>query len=69
MRAPDEPKVKVNFAVLTFDQITDAAVRERFNAMPSTFRLSPGEVDALVAESGRLLRQSSEYKRFLEKIR
>ncbi len=69
MRAADEPKVKVNFAILTFDQITDTAVRERFNAMPSTFRLSPGEVDALVEESGRLLRQSSEYKSFLEYIR
>ncbi len=68
MRSPGEPKVKVNFTVLVFDQIKDPELRERFNAMPTTFRLSPDQVDALVAEAGQLLEISSEYKDFLRDV-
>ncbi len=67
-RAPDEPKVKVNFVVLTFEQVVDDAVRARLNGMPTTFRLGPDQVDELITESGKLLRQSSEYKNFLEQL-
>jgi len=41
MRVPTAPKVDVNFAVLTFNQITDPAERQRFNVMPTTFHLQP----------------------------
>ena len=68
MRAPDEPKVKVHFVVLTFDQIEDRAERDRFNAMPTTFRLTPDQVSALIAEPRRLLARSPEYKAFLRHI-
>jgi NTE family protein len=68
MRVPDEPKVTVDFAVLTFDQIEDHDVRKRFNAMPTTFRLKPDQVDALIAESGQLLRRSPEFRKFLRRI-
>ena len=68
MRLPREPKVKVNFAVLVFDQIKDPTTRERFNATPTTFRLRHDQVDALIAESGELLELSPEYKDFLRDV-
>ena len=46
-RTPSEPKVELDFAVITFNQITDAAERQRFNAMPTTFQLGSEQVDAL----------------------
>ena len=64
-RALPEPKVKVDFAVITFNQITDTAERQRFNAMPTTFRLGPEQVDSLRALAGRLLEQSPEFRSFL----
>lgn len=62
MRAPGTPKVDVNFAVLTFNQIQDPAERERFNAMPTTFNLLPDQVDALRSLAGRLLTQAPEFQ-------
>ncbi|MHB1273097.1 MAG: hypothetical protein ACYCZD_10080 [Rhodanobacter sp.] len=41
MHRPGAPQVKVDFAVLTFNQIKDPVQRSRFNAMPTTFRLQP----------------------------
>lgn len=68
MRAPNEEKVKVHFAILTFNQIPDRGMRERFNAMPTTFRLSTGEVDALIDQAHELLSTSPEYNVFLRDI-
>lgn len=68
VRGPNQPRVKVHFVVLTFDQIEERAVRDRMNAMPTTFRLGVDEVDALIDESRRLLLQSTEYRGFLQKI-
>ena len=68
MRLPDESKVKVDFVVLTFDQIDDREERERFNSMPTTFRLRSDQVDALIAEPRRLLEKSPEYRSFLRRI-
>lgn len=68
VRALDDPQVEVQFAVLTFDQLDDAATRERFNAMPTTFRLGADEVDALIMEAGELLRRSPEVGRLLERL-
>jgi Predicted esterase of the alpha-beta hydrolase superfamily len=69
MRSPDEPQVKVDFAVLTFNQIADPAERQRFNAMPTTFHLRPSQVDALRALAGQLLVQSPEFESFLQEMR
>ncbi len=68
MRSPQEPRVTLDFAVLTFNQIVDADERRRFNAMPTTFRLQHDEVDALRALAVRLLGQSREYKAFLDRV-
>ena len=56
MACPAVGQVKVDFAVLTFNQITDPAERQRFNAMPTTFNLHPDQVDVLRTLAGRLLR-------------
>lgn len=68
-RAPDAPKVKVHFVILTFDQIDDPETRQRFNAMPTTLRLSTDQVDALIAEAGILLERSPEFMSFLLRVK
>ena len=68
MRVPTAPKVDVNFAVLTFNQITDPAERQRFNVMPTTFHLHPDQVDALRALAGRLLARAPEFQNFLREL-
>ncbi|WP_394697529.1 patatin-like phospholipase family protein [Pseudoxanthomonas japonensis] len=68
MRGPDQAKVRVHFSILTFDQIESADVRRRFNAMPTTFRLQPAQVDALVAQSRELLQKSPEFVEFLHDV-
>lgn len=67
-RPPDAPRVKVHFAVLTFNQIADRETRDRFNAMPTTFRLKADQVDALIAESRTLLEHSPEFTGFLRRM-
>lgn len=67
MRGPDEPKVDVNFSILTFEQIEDLEDRRRFNEMPTTFQLQPQAVDALISKSRNLLERSSEYRAFVQR--
>ena len=67
-RPADAPRVKVHFAVLTFNQIEDRKARDRFNAMPTTFRLKADQVDALIAESRTLLEHSPEFTGFLRRM-
>ncbi|MEN2751435.1 patatin-like phospholipase family protein [Psychrobacter sp. FBL11] len=57
-------QVAVHFAVLTFDQIKDKTERAKFDAMPTTFRLQPEQVDDLRALSSSLLDQSEEFQKF-----
>lgn len=67
-RSSPESRVKVHFAVLTFNQIADKQVRDRFNAMPTTFRLDHDQIDALIAQSQDLLRDAPEFKSFLRDL-
>ncbi len=67
-RPPGAPTVKVYFAVLTFNQIEDRQTRERFNAMPTTFRLQADQVDALIAQSKALLERSPEFNEFVRRV-
>lgn len=69
MRPPGEPGVKVDFAVLTFNQIADPAERQRFNAMPTAFHLRSAQVDALRVLAGQLLGESPEFQSFLRDMR
>jgi NTE family protein len=67
-RPPGAPRVKVYFAVLTFNQIENRETRDRFNAMPTTFRLKADQVDALIAQSKALLERSPEFTGFLRRV-
>lgn len=68
-RPADAPRVKVYFSILTFDQIEDRETRDRFNAMPTTFRLNADQVDALITQSRVLLERSPEFTNFLRRMK
>lgn len=61
--------VNVRFALLTFHQVRDDQRRAIFNAMPTTFRLQPQQVDSLVELAGELLRASPEFQAFQGDLR
>lgn len=67
-RGPSEPRVDVNFAVLTFNQIRNEAERKQFDAMPTTFHLQPAQVDQLRHLAGTLLDQSPEFQHFVGEL-
>ncbi len=67
-RPAESPQVEVHFAILTFDQIKDKSKRATFDAMPTTFRLQPKQVDDLRALSKHLLDQSEEFQEFRQAL-
>ncbi len=67
-RSSSSPQVEVHFAILTFDQVKDKAARAKFDAMPTTFRLQPEQVDDLRALGGSLLDQSEEFQNFRQAL-
>lgn len=68
MRAPGDPRVDVNFAVLTFNQIRNVKRRNHFNAMPTTFHLKPSQVDELRHLAGTLLDKSPQFQHFVGEL-
>ena len=67
-RPAKSPQVEVHFAVLTFDQIKDDAKRAKFDAMPTTFRLQPEQVDDLRTLGNDLLEYSEEFQSFRQAL-
>lgn len=67
-RGPTEPKVKVHFVTLTFNQIPDPTEREYFNAIPTTLALPDEDIDAIRALAGRLLNESKELEDFTKSL-
>lgn len=68
-RCPTCPKVSIDFSVLSFDKLTDAAERKRFRTMPSTFHLDRETVDALRTLPAKMLDDSSEFGTFLQRLK
>lgn len=64
-RKPGLPKVTVNFATLTFDDIKDPAQRARFNAIPTALSLPARDVDDLESVAATLVHQSAEIQTFV----
>lgn len=60
-----KPPVDLQFAVLTFDKIRDAAERRAFNDVPTSFSLKAEQVDFVRSVGKRLLLESSEFKTFV----
>ncbi|WP_175095341.1 patatin-like phospholipase family protein [Methylocystis silviterrae] len=60
-----KPPVDLQFAVLTFDNIRDAAQRRAFNDVPTSFALEAQQVDFVRSMGKRLLFESPEFKTFV----
>jgi NTE family protein len=52
-----------------FDEVTDEGKRSYFKRLPTTFRLTPEEVDNLRSVAQRLLTESAEYQRLLKDLK
>lgn len=63
-RKPGQPKVTVDFAALTFDDIKDPAQRARFNTIPTALSLPAKDVDDLEAVAAALVHQSPQIRSF-----
>jgi NTE family protein len=64
-----KPPVKVHFAALTFDQISNEDERRYFNAVPTALSLPSQQVDEVRALARRLLSQSREFRSYLDALR
>lgn len=67
-RCPTCPKVTVDFSVLSFDRLADATERQRYQTLPTTFRLDRDTVNDLRALPARLLEASPQYRAFLQRV-
>jgi NTE family protein len=54
---------------LAFESLEDAAERDFFNAVPTTFNLSDATVDRLIAVGRRLLREDRDFQRLVAALR
>ena len=61
--------MKVDFALLTFNQIADREARDHSNAMPATFRLKADQVDALIAKFWTVLEHSPQFIGLLRRMK
>ncbi len=62
------PKVTVDFSVLSFDYLADAAERERYQTIPTTFRLDRDTVNDLRVLPARMLNDSPQFRAFLRRV-
>jgi NTE family protein len=67
-RGPHAGKVKVYFAVLTFNAIKDAARRALLDSIPTSLALDRRQIDTAIAAGADLLDQSREYRAFLASL-
>ena len=61
-------KVTVDFAVLSFDHLADAAERKRFRSIPTSFHLDRETVNDLRTLPARMLDASPQFRAFLERV-
>lgn len=66
--AGEEPPVKFYFARVTFEAEKDAKIRRELQEIATKLQLPQKEVDLLVEEGGRLLRQSSNFQSLLNDL-
>ncbi|MDE2133840.1 MAG: patatin-like phospholipase family protein [Alphaproteobacteria bacterium] len=67
-RKPGLPRVTVDFATLTFDDIKDPGERGRFNSIPTALSLPGKDVDDLEALAATLVQQSPDIQRFVKSL-
>lgn len=61
--------IKVYLAVVDFDNVKNDEKREKLKNIPTSFRLTPEQVDALRQAGKQLLQESDEYQQFLNEMR
>ena len=69
---PDPPaalKVQTYFVEVSLHEIADPKTRRRFLAIPTSFFLFPGDVDALIDMGRTLVAQSPEFQRLLADLK
>jgi hypothetical protein len=59
--------MKLYGGYLTFDNCTDPQVRDYFNSLPTSFKLSKQQVDKLIYVCGNLLEENHDFKKFIAK--
>ena len=57
--------LKLYVADLSFDDLAEPQLRDYFNSLPTSFKLSPEQVDNLIDIGGKLLDQHPEFQKFL----
>jgi len=50
---------------LAFDNLADPQLRDYFNGLPTSFKLSKEQVDKLIEVGGKLLGEHPEFKKFV----
>jgi NTE family protein len=68
-RCPSCRQVTVDFSVLSFDHLADAAERNRFRTVATSFHLDRETVNDLRALPARMLDASPPFQTFLERVR
>jgi NTE family protein len=66
--ASQDHQVNIFLIYLDFDDIKDTEKRRRFHGMATSFALPNDEVDSLIAAGRELLRDSPEFRRFVESL-
>ena len=67
-RGPGEPAPEFFVIDMSLRAVTDEVARRRFMTIPTTLRLPPDDIDALRELAGKLLRQSPDFQRLMERI-
>lgn len=67
-RCANCPKVIVDFSVLSFDHLADAAERNRFRTIATSFHLDRETVNDLRALPARMLDASPQFRAFLDRV-
>ncbi len=73
LHAPDSYKIpplaggnlQLYVVDLSFDNLTDPSLRDYFNNLPTSFKLSKEQVDNLIDVGGKLLQEHPEFQRFI----
>jgi NTE family protein len=66
--ASQNHQVNIFLIYLDFDDIADTDRRRYFHGMATSFALPSEEVDSLIAAGRELLRDSPEFRRFVESL-
>ncbi|MGZ8853294.1 MAG: patatin-like phospholipase family protein [Thermoanaerobaculia bacterium] len=68
IRGADQPQIGYYKTVVSFPLVRDERLRQRLNAIATSFELKPGQLDDLVTGARAVIDCSEEYRAFVEKL-